>query len=100
MDVSKASAKPLALYKPLATAPATPFVVLTTAPLLPFLMVPEFNVPRTPASFASGHPSPSESKSKWFGMPSASGSLAQFNLGLALGLLEDAKLNVALATPP
>ena len=47
-------------------------VVDVTAPPVPFFTEPELSVPFTPASFASGQPSPSESKSNWFGMPSPS----------------------------
>ena len=38
-------------------------------------MVPASKVPVIPASFASGHPSPSESKSKLFAIPSLSVSV-------------------------
>ncbi len=65
-----------------------------------FTTEPVVSVPVTPASFASGHPSPSESKSKLFGIPSESVSFEQVNLGFALDRFEDAKLNVAFATPP
>ena len=37
--------------------------VETIFPIVPFLMVPAFRTPETLASFASGQPSPSESKS-------------------------------------
>ena len=43
-----------------------------TTPFNPFFIVPEFNVPETPVSNASVQPSPSESKSKRFGIPSLS----------------------------
>ena len=46
-------------------------VVLTT-PYKPFFTVPVDKNPDTPASNASGQPSPSESKSKRFEMPSLS----------------------------
>ena len=73
-------------------AAAFGFVKLTILPVV--------SVPITPASFASGHPSPSESKSNWFGIPSPSVSFVQVNLGLALDRLVEDKLNVAFATPP
>ena len=56
--------------------PATPEVVVATDPLLPFLIIPLFSVPITPASFASGQPSPSESKSNRLGIPSLSVSIS------------------------
>jgi hypothetical protein len=56
--------------------PATPEVEVETSPLLPFLIVPLFSVPITPVSKASGQPSPSESKSKRFGIPSLSVSIS------------------------
>ena len=55
-------------------------VVEVTAPPDPFFTEPELKVPFTPDSFASGHPSPSESKSKRLGIPSPSKSaIAQTN---------------------
>ena len=54
-----------------------------------------------PDSNASLHPSPSESKSKWLGIKSPSERPVKHNgLGLALALVEVAKLKVAFATPP
>jgi hypothetical protein len=49
-------------------------VVDVTDPLSPFFTSPDNKTPLTPASFASGQPSPSESKSKPFGIPSLSSS--------------------------
>ena len=55
-------------------------VVDVTAPPVPFFTEPELSVAFTPASFASGQPSPSESKSNRLGMPSPSRSgIAQVN---------------------
>ena len=51
-------------------------VVVVIAPLTPFFTVPEFKVPLTPASIASVHPSPSESKSNLLGIPSLSVSIS------------------------
>ena len=42
---------------------------------IPFTTFPTNKVPDTPDSLASGQPSPSESKSKLFGIPSSSTSL-------------------------
>ena len=47
-------------------------VVLVVAPAGRLITVPVVNVPITPASLASGQPSPSLSRSKWFGIPSVS----------------------------
>ena len=49
-------------------------VVEVTALPVPFFTDPEDKVPVTPDSFASGQPSPSESRSKLFGIPSLSAS--------------------------
>ena len=49
-------------------------VVVVVDPVAKLTMLPVFNVPVTPASLASEQPSPSESKSNWFGMPSLSKS--------------------------
>ena len=51
-------------------------LVEVTAPPVPFLIEPELKVPVTPDSFASGQPSPSESKSNRFGIPSPSVSIS------------------------
>ena len=51
-------------------------VVELTVPFAPFFTDPAFNVPYTAASFASGQPSPSESKSNRLGMPSLSVSIS------------------------
>ena len=69
--VSKLFANPLAPYMPAAIALGV-VVVEVTAPLAPFFTAPEFKVPLTPASMASVQPSPSESKSSLFGIPSLS----------------------------
>ena len=53
-----------------AIAFATVFVV--SDPIVPFLIDPELKEDWIFASFASGHPSPSESKSKVLGIPSLS----------------------------
>ena len=68
--------------------------------MVKFTTDPVVSVPITPASLASGQPSPSLSKSKWFGIPSPSKSFVQVNFGFALDRLEEAKLKVAFATPP
>ena len=47
-------------------------VVEVTAPPVPFFTEPALKVPFTPDSFASGQPSPSESKSSLLNMPSLS----------------------------
>ena len=47
-------------------------VVFVNEPLTLLIKVPESKVPDTPASFASLQPSPSESKSNRFGIPSLS----------------------------
>ena len=57
-------------------------VVDVTAPPVPFFTEPELSVPFTPASFASGQPSPSESKSNWFGIPSPSVSASQLLIAI------------------
>ena len=64
--VSNASAKPFNPYAPAATAPATFAVLEVAVPdgVVKLTMDPVVNDPVTPASFASGHPSPSLSKSK------------------------------------
>ena len=49
---------------------------------------------------ASEQPSPSESKSKWFGIPSPSVSFVQAFFGFALGFVEADKTNVAFVIPP
>ena len=69
--VSKLFANPLVPYKPAAIALGNVFVEVTF-PFTPFLTEPEFKVPVTPASTASVQPSPSESKSNLFGIPSLS----------------------------
>ena len=72
--VSTASAKPFAPYGPNAIALATPVVEYTPVPAfnVVLIIVPLVKTPFTPDSFASGHPSPSESKSKRLGIPSPS----------------------------
>ena len=91
---------PLPEEAALTLAPSSAPVIPEDKETLPPPVLPVVSAPVTPASFASGHPSPSESKSKWFGIPSLSVSFEQVNLGLALDRVEDAKLNVAFATPP
>ncbi len=49
-------------------------VVVDVDPEAKLTILPVFNVPVTPASFASEQPSPSESKSSSFGIPSLSKS--------------------------
>ena len=56
----------------MATALAIFELVVLTTPFNPFFTVPVVKVPDTPASNASGQPSPSESKSKRFAIPSLS----------------------------
>ena len=81
---------------------ATLLVVEVAVPdgVVKFTTDPVVSVPITPASLASGQPSPSLSKSNWFGIPSPSVSLVQVNFGFELGLVLVAKLNVASAIPP
>ena len=47
-------------------------VVVVIEPTVPFLIAPELKEDCIFTSFASGHPSPSESKSKLLGIPSLS----------------------------
>ena len=72
---SKPLAKPFAPNGPLTMASGV--VVETVDPAERLTTLPEFKVPVIPASFASVQPSPSESKSKLFGLPSPSKSLLQ-----------------------
>jgi hypothetical protein len=69
------SAKPLEPYGPAALELATLLVVVGLA-IVPFLSDPLKSVPETLDSFASGQPSPSESKSNLLGMPSLSLSIS------------------------
>ena len=61
-------------------------VVEVTTPPVPFFTEPEVRVPFTPDSFASGQPSPSESKSKRFGIPSPSVSISAARISQPLEL--------------
>ena len=76
---SKLFAKPFAPKGPLTRAFATFGVVavVVVEPETRLTTLPAFNVPAIPASSASGQPSPSESRSKLFGMPSPSISFEQ-----------------------
>ncbi|MFN5422433.1 MAG: hypothetical protein ACK5AO_04125 [bacterium] len=75
-------------------------VVAVVEPAVRFTILPGFKVPVTPASLASGQPSPSESKSWKFGFPSASVSEVQVVLGNALVLVVVGRFNLTSAIPP
>ena len=81
------SAKPLEPYGPAALELATLLLVVGLA-IVPFLSDPLKRVPETLDSFASGQPSPSESKSNLFGIPSPSVSqLAKLNKKSSISIL-------------
>ena len=75
MAVSKLLDNPLAPKGPTVVDFAT-FDVEFKLPGVPLIIVPEFKFKATFVSFASGQPSPSESKSFLLGMPSPSVSVS------------------------